>query len=453
MSYKLRQTTGSVGKEVSQKIERYILEKLRESKGETSFPYLRAIKNLKSQTTIPDLLKKIKEGTLKEGVFAWKALKAFGKDNWTTEVKSVARKSFLQLDRKYDTSSRTIASEILLQSNPDDKTLNEMIYYLASNDTATEVKQYVLQTIRMLAEDDPQLEESVLRIIKSDKRLNNYSVLNPRGLSTAIRRHFTKSHSGSGSLVSLQEISSSVVKRGVVDILWSKEEGISELVSLGIFTSGLTSFMSSETEETDEDPEPMSAGIELTVLGNQLRPFVFFNGQGELMGHVWSGTASDRTTAYQALTMLQDHLEFLRLGSGFIVELELKGAVSLDLAGKIEISLWGRTADSVVEKCAGIFLSGSMKVDTSFVRSQIEFTVTMEPQLKLESDLDFSSNMKCCLKFSQVDVLLKHNIYKIERIVGSKHKLRIAKYKRSTIPGVTYSLNRKNNRMCSSNYQ
>lgn len=39
--------------------------------------------------------------------------------------------------------------------------------------------------------------------------------------------------------------------------------------------------------------------MELTVLGVQLRPFVFFASQGELMGHVWSGTASDKTPAYQ----------------------------------------------------------------------------------------------------------------------------------------------------------
>ncbi|KAJ8943236.1 hypothetical protein NQ318_009927 [Aromia moschata] len=46
-------------------------------------------------------------------------------------------------------------------------------------------------------------------------------------------------------------------------------------------------------------------------------------------------------------------------------------------------------------------------------------------------------------------VVVRNNIYKIERIPGSKHKLRISKYKKSTVPGKTYSLNRKNNEMCS----
>jgi microsomal triglyceride transfer protein large subunit len=39
--------------------------------------------------------------------------------------------------------------------------------------------------------------------------------------------------------------------------------------------------------------------MEITALGVQIRPFVFFSGQGELMGHVWSGTGSEKTPAFQ----------------------------------------------------------------------------------------------------------------------------------------------------------
>lgn len=60
--------------------------------------------------------------------------------------------------------------------------------------------------------------------------------------------------------------------------------------------------MSSDNGGNEEaDEETATAGIELTVLGTQIRPFVFFSGQGELMGHVWSGTASERTPAYQVM--------------------------------------------------------------------------------------------------------------------------------------------------------
>lgn len=139
---------------------------------------------------------------------------------------------------------------------------------------------------------------------------------------------------------------------------------------MGIFSGGLDNIISSDGDSEDSE-ESATAGIELTVLGTQIRPFVFFTGQGELMGHVWSGTASEDTTAFQvkintfmfailknksfmsflqALAMLHDHQEYLRLGPGFIAELDLKGAISFDLSGKIETSLWNRNAVSLVKK-------------------------------------------------------------------------------------------------------
>lgn len=53
---------------------------------------------------------------------------------------------------------------------------------------------------------------------------------------------------------------------------------------------------------------------------------------------------------FKALAMLQDHLEYLRLGNGLIAELDTKGVASFDLSGKIEFSLWNRNAESLVEK-------------------------------------------------------------------------------------------------------
>jgi microsomal triglyceride transfer protein large subunit len=60
----------------------------------------------------------------------------------------------------------------------------------------------------------------------------------------------------------------------------------------------LSSFISSD-EEPEEAEEIATAGMEVTALGVQVRPFVFFSGQGELMGHVWSGTGSEKTPAFQ----------------------------------------------------------------------------------------------------------------------------------------------------------
>ena len=57
--------------------------------------------------------------------------------------------------------------------------------------------------------------------------------------------------------------------------------------------------MFGDTGSDAAETEEANAGIEITLMDTQLRPFVFFTGQGELMGHVWSGTGSERTTALQ----------------------------------------------------------------------------------------------------------------------------------------------------------
>jgi len=58
-----------------------------------------------------------------------------------------------------------------------------------------------------------------------------------------------------------------------------------------------------ETNDIAVEEEAATAGMELSVMGTRIRPFVFFSGQGELMGHVWSGTASEKTPAFQVRTL------------------------------------------------------------------------------------------------------------------------------------------------------
>jgi len=58
-----------------------------------------------------------------------------------------------------------------------------------------------------------------------------------------------------------------------------------------------------------------------------------------------------------------------------------------------------------------------------------------------------------CLHDNNYKIILlfkfySHNVHKIERIIGSKHRLRKSKYKSIVIPGRTYVLNQKNNEMC-----
>lgn len=97
----------------------------------------------------------------------------------------------------------------------------------------------------------------------------------------------------------------------------------------------------------DETP---NAGMEITVQGSYFRPLEFFRGQGELMGHVWSGTASEPTTAYKATSILHDHQESVLLQNGATINIRVNSALSIDLNGQVQLSLWNRNAQCKVNK-------------------------------------------------------------------------------------------------------
>lgn len=72
----------------------------------------------------------------------------------------------------------------------------------------------------------------------------------------------------------------------------------------GMFTTGLGYFTSlyddsGKKDTSDEANLPATAGLELIVFGVHIRPFIMFSSQGQLMGHVWAGTGSDKTPIIQ----------------------------------------------------------------------------------------------------------------------------------------------------------
>lgn len=215
-----------------QEVEQLIVNNLDYVEDAARSAFFRALKNLQSESSIPLLLKYIRTGTMKEGVLAFKALKSFDPKLWNGEVLKAAEKSLFQLDRKYDSSSRTLAADILIESNPNDELLERLLDFLVSNDPAFEIKQYVFQRIKMIAEEDPDFKDRVQGIIRRNDRINNYSGLSPRGLSTALKRHFVKGVSSNGSLVSVQEMKSGIVKRGAVNIVLDKDSSYKELFSV-----------------------------------------------------------------------------------------------------------------------------------------------------------------------------------------------------------------------------
>lgn len=412
--------------------------------------FLRALRNLKSKTAIPTLLSHALSTNKAISVAAWQALAALPREAVTNELKAAAHKVFYQIGPRRDSSARTIALDIILESDPSEEILCDLVKYLNSNDSVYEVRKYLSQRLEQIAERDERFAGYLKNIyVTGSTMINNYNARAQRGLSTAFTRNFLRSPESNGSLVTIQEVNSGLLKRGIVDVVLETNNQRQAMFSLGLFAGGLGSFVSSQEDGAEADDEVATAGMEIDLLGVGIRPFVFFSGQGELMSHVWSGTASERTPAFQAVASLYSHNEYVPLGSGFIAEIDIQGAVSFDLAGQIQLSLWSRNAQSLVEMNAGVIVHGGTKVHSSFVQSKADFSMTMEPKLELSTNVDFSGPVSLCMRLNQPATTVKQQFYKIERIPGSRHKLRKTRRIKIYSPGRCYKLNQKNNEMCS----
>lgn len=179
--------------------------------------YIRALQNLRSTETVDILMEKVYSVERKISVAAMKALAQFPNDIWTDTLKKRLHDIFYQKTRRFDSSARTLALDVLFDLRPDQQALQDLLYYLRGNDTAFEVKQYLWQKIQLVADKCSDFRQNVQAIIHSN-RMMNYHVLAQKGLTTALARTFSSEPSFNGTLLSVQEIHNGVLKRGVVDM-------------------------------------------------------------------------------------------------------------------------------------------------------------------------------------------------------------------------------------------
>lgn len=124
-----------------------------------------------------------------------------------------------------------------------------------------------------------------------------------------------------------------ILKESSFDFLLGDENNQQHILSVGLFARGLSSYAGGDGPPSGDEDESTMAGMALKIMGFQLRPYTFFSSGTELMGHVWSGTASEPTTAFRGNLLLADHEDGTPLINGFVLEQRLRGVLSLDLSG------------------------------------------------------------------------------------------------------------------------
>ncbi|KAH8377223.1 hypothetical protein KR093_004326, partial [Drosophila rubida] len=461
-----------------QQLRDLLLEGLNSKEGSL---YALALQNLRDPLTIDELLKQATQSTEpKLTVAALQALKSFPAASFAAPQRQQFESIFYQRQRRFDSSARTLALDVLLAMRPSAEQLGQLLDYLASNDRQFEIKTYVLQKLRMLAEICPRFRAMFRAALTQRDHVNNYNVLGQRGLTTVLTRQLSQSPAFNETLLSTQEVYQGILKRGSVEFLLHAGREQASSFKLGIYTAGLGSLVGDGDETADDgipaddelqSEETVTAGMEISVQGAQLRPLVFFTGQTELMGHVWGGTASDSTPAYQATTLSQDHEHYIVLASGATLHWRILGARSVDLNGKVGFSLWNRNAQTEIQQksvdhatttpisllicvlsCStGSAVVGHIAVGFTYAKLVQDFTLTHEPKLSLQADLDFYSGIKLCMQLQRPEQLLTFS--NARSVYLQNVEPTYAKHWRSTLThksaGCTFALNQKNNEMCS----
>ncbi|KAH8266345.1 hypothetical protein KR038_011757, partial [Drosophila bunnanda] len=441
-----------------QQVREYLLQGIT-SKDPTL--YIRALQNLQDPSTIESLLEQAQSRDEPSiSVAALQALKSFPVGSFNSSHRQQFEGIFYQRKRRFDSSARTLALDVILSLRPSQEQLGHLLDYLASNDRQFEIKTYVLQKLRMLAEKCPRFRALFEAELAKRSRVNNYNVLGQKGLTTVLTRQISLAPAFNESLLSTQEVYQGILKRGSVEFLLHAGRSQASTFKLGIYTAGLGSMVGDGDADDGNDAIPaddelggdesITAGMEISVQGSQLRPLIFFNGQTELMGHVWGGTASDTTPAYQATTLAQDHERYIILASGATLHWRVLGARSVDLNGKVGFSLWNRNAQTEIQQNTGSALLGHVAVGFTYAKLVQDFSLIHEPKLSLQADLDFYSGIKLCMQLQRPEQLLEQTSIRsvFLQSVDRPYAKHVSSKLSHKTPGCTFALNQKNNEMC-----
>ncbi|XP_067138259.1 microsomal triglyceride transfer protein-like isoform X2 [Centruroides vittatus] len=434
------------GDKLVQEIQDFLTKKLQECNDENcALMYLHALKNAALPNTIPILLRYVMRNSKASSV-AMMAIKAAAEDHiLNDENKLLLKKIYHQLWKYQDSTTRIIAAELLIKGNTGKSDLEELLLSLANQDNP-ELSTFIHAKLEEIRENNHTLRNLLNEILKNST-INNYYNIAQKGSSAAFKRLIAVGDTANFTFgVNMEMIPGGMLKRSTFDLILSTYEEELKLLSIGLFTNG---FGSNSDDNADIPVEDETAGMELNIFGVNLRPFTFFTGRGELMSHVWSGTASEQTPIIQGNYLFMDSSELFGLQNGLLIDINLKGVLSLDLSGSIQISLWNKNAHSVLLVNASVLMIQSVQVDTSYAKSRIDYTMGGESLLDITTNLDFYEKpSKLCIQVQQPHSTFRQNIRKMESVPGSQHLIRTLRKKIFYIPGKSFALHKKNYLAC-----
>ena len=344
-------------------------------------------------------------------------------------------------DSTLETTSRLIAAELLAKFiDQNGKIIFELVQNLETfpSELATMIWKRAVLNARSSKNKFTESSSNLDVSTKSPKQASDWHLHSKVLSGSSASFKYVMGGTGNANAsygVFLELLKAKLPKETSFNVELNNGDVVQDLINVGLFAKGLQSFAGkfflniiilctyvtlflggdeatdqSENElPTDEDDSTL-AGMNLQLLGNQLRPFLFFRSSSELMGHLWSGAASDPTPVFRANLLVADYQDVRPLINGFLVEQSLKGILSIDLNGEIQVSLWNRNSHSNVQTMGALLFQGSQEIFTTDRNTSARkyFSFGAESGLNFITDFDFyNSPYRICIQITQPEFIFK----------------------------------------------
>ncbi|XP_037007818.2 microsomal triglyceride transfer protein large subunit [Artibeus jamaicensis] len=413
-------------------------------KKEDIMMYLLALKNALLPEAIPLLLKYAESGEGPISHLATTSLQRYDVSFITDEVKKTLNRIYHQNRKVHEKTVRTTAAAIILNNKPSYMDVKNIL--LSIGELPKEMNKYMLSIVQDILRFETHASKMVRRVLK-EMVAHNYDHFSKSGSSSAYTGYIERSpHSASTYSLDILYSGSGILRRSNLNIVQYTGKAQLHGSQVVIEAQGLEGLIAATPDEGEENLDSY-AGLSAILFDVQLRPVTFFNGYSDLMSKMLSAS-SDPVSVVKGLILLIDHSQELQLQSGLKANIEVQGALAIDVSGAMEFSLWYRESKTRVNNRLAAVLSGDITVDSSFVKAGLEISAETEAGLEFISTVQFSQYpFLVCLQMDKAAAPFRQFETKYERLsTGRGYVLR--KRKERLMAGSEFPLHQENSEMC-----
>ncbi|XP_054447666.1 microsomal triglyceride transfer protein large subunit [Pteronotus mesoamericanus] len=413
-------------------------------KKEDIMMYLLALKNALLPEAIPLLLKYAESGEGPISHLATTGLQRYDVSFITDEVKKTLNRIYHQNRKVHEKTVRTTAAAIILNNNPSYMDVKNIL--LSIGELPKEMNKYMLSIVQDILRFEMPASKMVRRVLK-EMVAHNYDRFSKSGSSSAYTGYIERSpHSASTYSLDILYSGSGILRRSNLNIVQYMGKAQLHGSQVVIEAQGLEGLIAATPDEGEENLDSY-AGLSAILFDVQLRPVTFFNGYSDLMSKMLSAS-SDPVSVVKGLILLIDHSQELQLQSGLKANIDVQGALAIDISGAMEFSLWYRESKTRVNNRLAVVISGDITVDSSFVKAGLEMSAETEAGMEFISTVQFSQYpFLVCLQMDRAAAPFRQFETKYERLsTGRGYVLR--KKKDRLVAGSEFPLHQENSEMC-----